>query len=71
MVDTTNGNGTVSAKSFLKGIPSATIYGLLGVVASGLAVTVGFIPTLINAAATQVVVGGLLFIAELVSVAIQ
>ncbi|MGC8579673.1 MAG: hypothetical protein ACP5MB_06405 [bacterium] len=61
-------------RHFLEGIPSGIIYGILGVVASGLAVTYGFIdiPTgLLSKGAIVAATGGVLFTAEWIRKALE
>lgn len=59
------------AEDFVAGIPSSAVLGILAVVGTGIAVSLGFMPTVINAAATDIAVGGAVFISELVVVAFE
>ena len=59
------------AVHFVAGLPSAIILGIIGIVASGVAVSLGFMPALINGINTDIAIGSAVFISELVYKAYQ
>ena len=76
MPDTQSNPDTLHASDFLNRLDSGLIYGILGVVAGGLASSVGFLPASIGSiggvgVSTPVFLGAVLFIAEVVNGAVN